>query len=463
MGLLGDFTAYVDNLKRRGANTLGDLASDPVGLLSRNLSAFSESLPAAPDSVMPSGSGLLNRPGFQQWGMDVALNAPTMGLLGHTVYHGSPHKFDKFDASKIGTGEGAQAYGYGTYLAERPAVANSYREGLSDRVFSIGEETLKGPASRWGAMNPNAGRENMAMPQKMATYALDSAMRAKSNDPAQDAINHLTKYGKGNKDAQAAIGVIRQWADEGAKVEQGSLYTVDLPDEWLPKMLDWDKPLSQQERIQKILESAGFRIGASEPSKAVDAALWQWQQPSSNAVPQIALTRKGRETAFRVGTGHAVKGDLLDGLELLYGAGDAGTPIDQMASKVPFSHPWVKIAGDKIMLNEQGKSAVRSGIEAQQGLRDRVIGAHGWILGDTTTGGGLLSALTESIRNMDPRVAKYVDDTGLGSVGASKFLRDVGIPGIRYLDGGSRKSGEGTYNYVVFPGMEGLLKILSRE
>ena len=89
MGLLGDFTAYVDNLKRRGSNTLADLATNPLGLLSRNLSAFSESLPAAPDSVMPSGSGLLNRPGFQQWGMDVALNAPTMGLLGPTVYHGT--------------------------------------------------------------------------------------------------------------------------------------------------------------------------------------------------------------------------------------------------------------------------------------------------------------------------------------------------------------------------------------
>ena len=50
-----------------------------------------------------------------------------------------------------------------------------------------------------------------------------------------------------------------------------------------------------------------------------------------------------------------------------------------------------------------------------------------------------------------------------GPRSASTALRDAGIPGIRYLDGGSRKSGEGTYNYVVFPGMEGLLKILSRE
>src|SRR5687767_3158774 len=37
-----------------------------------------------------------------------------------TVFHGSPHKFDKFDMSKVGTGEGAQAYGHGLYFAENP-------------------------------------------------------------------------------------------------------------------------------------------------------------------------------------------------------------------------------------------------------------------------------------------------------------------------------------------------------
>ena len=42
-------------------------------------------------------------------------------------------------------------------------------------------------------------------------------------------------------------------------------------------------------------------------------------------------------------------------------------------------------------------------------------------------------------------------------------LRTAGIPGIRYLDGGSRGAGQGTRNYVVFPGEESLLKILERN
>ena len=39
------------------------------------------------------------------------------------AYHGSPYDFERFDLSKIGTGEGAQAYGHGLYFAENPAVA----------------------------------------------------------------------------------------------------------------------------------------------------------------------------------------------------------------------------------------------------------------------------------------------------------------------------------------------------
>ena len=42
-------------------------------------------------------------------------------------------------------------------------------------------------------------------------------------------------------------------------------------------------------------------------------------------------------------------------------------------------------------------------------------------------------------------------------------LKRKGIPGIRYKDQGSRGSEGGTHNYVVFPGMEGLLKILERK
>jgi viroplasmin and RNaseH domain-containing protein len=46
---------------------------------------------------------------------------------------------------------------------------------------------------------------------------------------------------------------------------------------------------------------------------------------------------------------------------------------------------------------------------------------------------------------------------------ASEFLRQAGIPGIKYLDAGSRDAKQGTRNFVVFPGEEKHLKILERK
>ena len=55
-------------------------------------------------------------------------DVPPPGIV---AYHGSPHSFDQFDTSKIGTGEGAQAYGHGLYFAGNEGVAQAYRKNLS--------------------------------------------------------------------------------------------------------------------------------------------------------------------------------------------------------------------------------------------------------------------------------------------------------------------------------------------
>ena len=44
------------------------------------------------------------------------------------VYHGSQAEFDHFDHSHMGEGEGAQAYGWGTYVTEVEGIGRSYAE-----------------------------------------------------------------------------------------------------------------------------------------------------------------------------------------------------------------------------------------------------------------------------------------------------------------------------------------------
>jgi hypothetical protein len=67
----------------------------------------------------------LNQPGQ----MPTTYANPIPGLR---LFHGSPHDFDRFSMSKIGTGEGAQAYGQGLYFAENEGIARGYRDALTD-------------------------------------------------------------------------------------------------------------------------------------------------------------------------------------------------------------------------------------------------------------------------------------------------------------------------------------------
>ena len=78
-----------------------------------------------------------------------APSGPAASQAGAIVYHGSPHKFDRFDSSKIGTGEGAQAYGHGLYLADNKDVAATYRNPGGPRSGTTPIDIDGVPASRW--------------------------------------------------------------------------------------------------------------------------------------------------------------------------------------------------------------------------------------------------------------------------------------------------------------------------
>jgi hypothetical protein len=57
----------------------------------------------------------------------------------------------------------------------------------------------------------------------------------------------------------------------------GHVYTVDLPDEKIARMLDWDKPLSQQPEVIKALKGTDYEVGMSqrEAEKVADMRLRQ--------------------------------------------------------------------------------------------------------------------------------------------------------------------------------------------
>lgn len=185
---------------------------------------------------------------------DQALANLTQAPEGITAYHGSPHTFDKFDMSKIGTGEGAQAYGHGLYFAESENVAKSYRDKLSKDTVSAGAQDIS------TGLHAGSPKGYVASALKSSKGDLAGAI-AQLEDRAKSGLDFE------RLDYQEAARMLRETPERfGFKPATPSMYQVRLnvkPDE----LLDWDRPISQQpEAVRQALK--GF---ANQDMPAVEA------------------------------------------------------------------------------------------------------------------------------------------------------------------------------------------------
>lgn len=97
-----------------------------------------------PKNALASGAMKAENPSI----MGSAIAGAQAERPGIVAYHGSPHDFDRFSLDKIGTGEGAQAYGHGLYFAENEGVAKSYRDNVTrahDHYSDVAMAQSNGP------------------------------------------------------------------------------------------------------------------------------------------------------------------------------------------------------------------------------------------------------------------------------------------------------------------------------
>ena len=188
----------------------------------------------------------------------------TGGILPLDVYHGTPHRFPptprnplgEFDASKIGTGEGAQVYGHGIYMAENPDVAKDYMFTLAGDVNAKGSgyypkidgkvvyddfedfDIVKKIAYRTDPIVGIRGGNRQAISSDEAIAELIAKNKLIADDPVY--------YPEARAEALNEIQDLQKYLGKKIEPSKPSVYKVDLPDEKIAKMLDWDKPLSQQ-------------------------------------------------------------------------------------------------------------------------------------------------------------------------------------------------------------------------
>jgi hypothetical protein len=288
MTSLADLLSWMDNKRRVVGRNLSDLVQNPAAVVDQ----WDDQAKGFNRNTEPviQGDQLSNRPmtedQIRQKYTDLALNAP-MGAM--TAWHGSPHKFDKFSLDRIGTGEGAQAYGHGLYLAESPEVAKSYAENLANRSVSPSDLV---------SINGKSLKEVMASAPPMARAKVTSHIVNAGGDVAlaQKTLDEFVEKwkDKATLNGQSDLAYAQQWmkqlADRNITFKPkpaGELYKTDIPDEAVARFLDWDKPLSQQAEAMSVFRNAGVDVDKEMLSNLGEIIKKQKGLPYASSPPDI--------------------------------------------------------------------------------------------------------------------------------------------------------------------------------
>ena len=222
----------------------------------------------------------------------------------HRVYHGSGADFDAFDHSHMGEGEGAQAYGWGTYVTEVEGIGRTYAiqnttkhndalralqhdvDAISDQLnrhrddLKYDEEQLK-RANEWRAeaeldyelFKDEAEELKEKYGESSPEYRnhlfndiyTDEMKRAQSSvKSTEESIQYrkekIAELEKALKDKQAEI-------DELPKEFPRHLYTVEIPDDNGSNYLDWNGHPAESllKDVGSFLESEGFERVQDSP------------------------------------------------------------------------------------------------------------------------------------------------------------------------------------------------------
>lgn len=305
-----------------------------------------------------------------------AVDHPDVPMSEMTAYHGTPHVFPatdanplgEFDLSKMGTGEGAQAYGHGIYVAQNLDVAKNYMP----RDFDMEDKMM----AQYKSAEKANDVDKMQVYEDAMLHTTPTELRARyASQP--EMTPHIDQIEKLQNESQA-----------------GALYHVDVPDEHIDAMMDWDRPLNQQTpTVKKALGGWAMQSGSGTGFRG--------SSPLDVARIKDELVMTGEND-----------GKLYDPKA---NDGEGGMRQDVQNAIDEYS----RNPNDDISRNQLNKffkdypydkDQFRSPMEALEN-------EHGVTTGD-----------------LYQRLAVKLG----GQKQASQYLLDQGVPGIKYLDAGSR-------------------------
>lgn len=163
-----------------------------------------------------------------------SINSNNDDIRFRTVYHGSSASFDKFDHSFMGTGEGNQAYGWGSYVTEVDGIARSYAQ---NGVLYNPREDIK----YIGDFGEYVGERIIDIAR---SYLIDGRYNLeKAKEYARNDMKHFMPE-TSRKGCEFLLGTSE---DDWVFNYRHHLYEVDIPDDNGHNYLPWSDMLTDEQ------------------------------------------------------------------------------------------------------------------------------------------------------------------------------------------------------------------------
>ena len=173
------------------------------------------------------------------------VNAET--IREHRVYHGSGADFDAFDHSHMGEGEGAQAYGWGTYVTEVEGIGRTYAEGARKKpTYLFGGKEMTTDEFHDYVLGEIGDRNENMLNDFMYNLERHGVTRAKDILKKGDLARYKNMFyqsiGDTRNYAEGKIKAARTLLSlKGIRIRKpkSHLYTVEIPNDNGGNYFDW--------------------------------------------------------------------------------------------------------------------------------------------------------------------------------------------------------------------------------
>ena len=215
------------------------------------------------------------------------------------AYHGTPHMFDHFDLTHIGSGYGVQAHGWGLYFAANKNIANAYKEAME---IPEGEKILYLNGQKYTIADSQHLRNvetNEIENDRLINAAGTMVVREGSIEGALKRLHSLANRqkgsnGRGAKMTADSIALLEQRNTKyEAEPSTSGVYAVDIPES--NTMLDEQKTISEQPaKVKRAIYNMVY--GTEIPTNSTKSILTDKNQPHINKTGTIDLSTLNKMT-----------------------------------------------------------------------------------------------------------------------------------------------------------------------